>query len=144
MSQKIRFGLIWQMTLSFGILAILTISLYGGMNYRRNRLDLENRILSNMDFRTSVSAKEIDSWLLTRIVALESKADNYRIKPTLDLTKTGGLSNNPFLSWDESTYGISECYIGTPEKKFYFAGDWLAPDDFDPTSRPWYQSAVKE
>ncbi|MBN2628020.1 MAG: methyl-accepting chemotaxis protein [Spirochaetales bacterium] len=144
MSQKIRFGLIWQMTLSFGILAILTISLYGGMNYRRNRLDLENRILSNMDFRTSVSAKEIDSWLLTRIVALESKADNYRIKPTLDLTRTGGLSNNPFLSWDESTCGISECYIGTPEKKFYFGGDWLAPDDFDPTSRPWYQSAVKE
>ncbi len=132
------------MAFYFSVSAVLLITLFGLLIYSREKKSLYENVFTTMDFNTLVLSESIDDWLLLRIAAMESRKTILEKDGTLGLVIQGGSSNNPYLAGDPDQYGVGVFYLGLPDGRFLFGGDWAAPDDFDSTSRPWYREAESE
>ena len=142
MKSKLFFSMKLRMSIAFGLVAITIVSIFGTVIYLRERDNLQFKLLQGLSLGAEISSEKIDGWLQLRVSALESRKTVFEKPGALDLAISGGPGNNPYLSGDKDQYGLEFLYIGVPDKKFYYGGDWVAPSDFDPTSRPWYSAAV--
>jgi methyl-accepting chemotaxis protein len=55
-----------------------------------------------------------------------------------------GTDYIPILSQSEKSAKFDAAYMGATDKKMYSTHDLGVPADYDPSTRPWYQQAVKE
>jgi len=142
MKNKLFFSMKLRMSIAFSIVAVILVSLFGYINYLREKDSLRFTVLQGLSKNAEISAEKIDGWIKLRLAALESRKTIIEQNGSLDLVISGGPGNNPYLKGDGEKYGVEFLYVGTPDMKFYYGGDWIAPADFDPTSRPWYSAAV--
>ena len=49
---------------------------------------------------------------------------------------------NGFKGFAESHKGVQSIYIGTVDKKITIYPEQKMPENYDPTSRPWYKEAL--
>ena len=144
MKSKIFISMKLRMSLAFSLVAVVLISLFGYLNFIRERDNLQLKLVQGLSLNAQISAESINAWLNIRISALESRKTMLEQEGSLDLVFNGGPGNNLFLKGDGKKYGLDTLYVGTPEGKFYYGGDWIAPPEFDPTSRPWYTAAISK
>lgn len=77
------------------------------------------------------NTREIESWAQDKINILSS------LKPILAST-----DKTSYLQQAQSSGGFKITYIGSATKQMDFSHDAGLPDDYDPTTRPWYQMAA--
>jgi len=138
------FSMKLKMSIAFSLVAVILISLYGVINFNREKKGLQESILQELSLHSEIYTEEIDSWFNIRIAALESRKTIVEQEGSLDLIISGGAEKNGCLKGNAGKYGLESFYIGLPDKRIFYGGDWNLPADFDPTSRPWYTKAVKK
>lgn len=131
-----------RLSLWFSLVAFVLVSAFGSVNLLRERDNARNSLSRGLDLESEITAQKIDGWIRLRIAALESRKSILEEPGAVDVVRTGGHGSNGYLRGDAEIYGVEFLYIGTPDGKFYYGGDWIAPPEFDPTSRPWYTAAV--
>jgi len=142
MKKKVYVSMKVRLSLWFSLVAVILVSAFGMTNWSREKDNLSRSLIEGLTLSTEVAAQQIDGWIMLRLAALESRKTILEQNGTLDLVRTGGPGNNAFLAGDADKYGTDFMYVGTPSGEFYYGGDWVAPPEFDPVSRPWFGKAV--
>ena len=111
---------------------LVALAVTGGVSYW---LVSQQQRVTNIDMLSAVARGNVDAiadWAASKkrlIEALPPALDNDDFVPALQQTAAAG--------------GFSQVYVGLPDKRLITNDNWQPPEDYDPTQRPWYQSAVE-
>ncbi|WP_052444910.1 PDC sensor domain-containing protein [Chromohalobacter japonicus] len=111
---------------------LVALAVTGGVSYW---LVSQQQRATNIDMLSAVARGNVDAiadWAASKkrlIEALPPALDNDDFVPALQQTAAAG--------------GFSQVYVGLPDKRLITNDNWQPPEDYDPTQRPWYQSAVE-
>ncbi|MCK0715161.1 methyl-accepting chemotaxis protein [Chromohalobacter sarecensis] len=111
---------------------LVALAAMGGVNYW---LVSQHQRAINTDMLDGVArghVESIENWAVSKkrlIEALPPALDNDDFVPALQQTAVAG--------------DFSQVYVGLPDKRLITNDNWQPPEDYDPTQRPWYQSAVE-
>ena len=111
---------------------LVALAVTGGVSYW---LVSQQQRATNIDMLSAVARGNVDAiadWATSKkrlIEALPPALDNDDFVPALQQTAAAG--------------GFSQVYVGLPDKRLITNDNWQPPEDYDPTQRPWYQSAVE-
>ena len=120
---------------------IVTIILFIVFNVNQLQQEVEenqyNRLIADM----SNVASDFSIWISDKKMMLETAKDVVDNFSYDQLTSTS--TDNPFLKINETNPDIPELYVGLSDGRFLSGNDWLAPEDYDPRNRIWYQEAIE-
>ncbi len=111
---------------------LVALAATGGVSYW---LVSQHQRTTNIDTLSAVARGHVDAiedWAASKkrlTEALPPALENDDFVPALQQTAAAG--------------GFSQVYVGLPDKRLITNDDWEPPEDYDPTQRPWYQSAVE-
>ncbi|MDV6318292.1 methyl-accepting chemotaxis protein [Chromohalobacter sp. HP20-39] len=111
---------------------LVALAATGGVNYW---LVSQHQRTINADMLDGVArghVESIENWAVSKkrlIEALPPALGSDRLVPALQQAATAG--------------GFSQVYVGLPDKRLITNDNWQPPEDYDPTQRPWYRSAVE-
>ncbi len=142
--RKDRFyGIGFKISFMFSLLAVILIVLMSFSSYREEKRSLSSQIFTKLELMVSNGVGEVNGWFMQRKEIIDCTAQMYNSLDTLNSLLSFPPNENPLLILGETTSGLKSLYMATAEKKFYTGSGWLAPDDYDPTGRPWYKGAVE-
>lgn len=144
MSKNKQFSMKLKMAISFSLVAVLLISLFGIINYYKQKTNLHSSIIKELTLNSEINSQRIDSWMNKRIASLETRKIILKENGIIELILSDNIGENIYLKGDEEKIGNSNFYIGTPDKRFLGSDGWIPDFDYDPTVRPWYTAAVKK
>lgn len=116
-----------------GCAAIVLITLASAtiVNHRLVNRHLKINTTQNLDELSVAHALAISEWVDMQKAVVNS------VVPAALLDDP-----RPFLVQAQKSSRLASAYAGYPDKRMIFGVDQYLPQDFDPTSRPWYQGAV--
>ncbi|MBM7559523.1 PDC sensor domain-containing protein [Marinitoga litoralis] len=127
--------------LSFiSILLIIGIGLFFSINYYNINL---NKTQDYIKSENSVVSTFIDDYF-KELIHFAETFGNDKIFIDAEFSKESEKKALEILkNYQSSNKNIAYIYAGYKSKKMVI-NDWIAPDDYDPTIRPWYKEGVKE
>ncbi|WP_277810467.1 methyl-accepting chemotaxis protein [Chromohalobacter canadensis] len=111
---------------------LVALAATGGVSYW---LVSQHQRTTNIDTLSAVARGHVDAiedWAVSKkrlTEALPPALESDDFVPALQQTAAAG--------------GFSQVYVGLPNKRLITNDDWQPPEDYDPTQRPWYRSAVE-
>ncbi|MCK8058127.1 MULTISPECIES: methyl-accepting chemotaxis protein [unclassified Fusibacter] len=136
---KLKFKLITV----FVALTILSISILGTLTYFKSQTILSAEVGAMTNTFVSQLSENLSYQMQTyrNSATLIGKSnffgETYRTKEGKELEKL-------FAHYVAEFPKVSNIYVGFKDKSFYISPSVDLPSDYDPTSRPWYQDAMKE
>ncbi len=136
-----RYSISIKMMLVFSLLtfSLLTVISLIGYFYKKNQI--EGVILNELTLRVDNAAIDIESWFLQRKSVVDASTRMFEKRSTFTTLTSQSKALNPYLVLDKTKSVLDFLFIGTKDKLFYAGLDWLAPEGWDPTVRPWYKKA---
>lgn len=134
----------WRITSLIAILLIISLSIVFAISAyftsSRMKEDVQNTGHSIVD---SVKTN-VETQLENYASSLGTFAENPMLLQHLQAEEieTGRITG-PFVAFIEHNPLVKMVYVGTEKKEIFIEPAVDLPDDFDPTSRPWYTSAVE-
>ena len=126
-----------------GLLSVSIISL-GFFSYRNSRQVLITEYISSSETITNKLNATLDTFLASNEQNIELLSKDVNVIDILDKPEEDLMHFYQALqNFKEAYPDIQTVYIGTTTKKMYLYPQLELPSDFDPTSRPWYQDAIK-
>ncbi len=134
------------------LLLVITIPLcvLGYMSYSKSYNVLHEKLISSSQETTVLAQKIIDGYFSTIEIQLEMLTDNTNLRRINELQKEDVDKDvaqdkiDEYLRLNkEKNINIEHSYIVDNSKNLYIYPYVELPDDFDPTTRPWYTEAVK-
>ncbi|MCI0509842.1 methyl-accepting chemotaxis sensory transducer with Cache sensor [Chromohalobacter marismortui] len=110
---------------------LVALAVTGGVSYW---LVSQQQRATNIDMLSALARGNVDAiadWATSKkrlIEALPPALESDDFVPALQQTAAAG--------------NFSQVYVGLPDKRLITNDNWQPPEDYDPTQRPWYQSAV--
>src|SRR6056297_2198623 len=124
----------------FVIILIIASSIMGIMAYRESY----NTLLTTVQDDTLQLTKEFEKTLTNYFSIYESSLNLLSKNESIENFNSNSLNEmlGDFKDYLELNPLINYVYLGLPNKDFHIE-PYADMGDFDPTSRPWYQDAVK-
>lgn len=129
-----------KMILAFVVVIALPLAVLGTLSYRATaNLVYKGYTSSNLELVKQVE-ESVASYMLSYKTAAELFSDMETSKTLYESATSKKFMLEGFKRYIEEHEDVLSVYMGT-EKKEMIDPTWDAPDDYDPTSRPWYQLA---
>lgn len=126
-----------------GLLSISILSL-GFFSYNNSRDVLEDQFINNAEEIAGKLNETLDTFLLANEQNVEMLSNNFNVTDILQMPEEDHkYLYNVLENYQEAHPDIMSVYIGTHNKKMFIFPEQQLPEGYDPTSRPWYQDAVK-
>ncbi|WP_349409611.1 methyl-accepting chemotaxis protein [Pseudalkalibacillus sp. SCS-8] len=133
---------------------ILFVSLFSVafLTYDRVKGTME----TNVEAQTEAKVEQMSSYISTYLSGIEETLKRYsqdeRVITALESANeeaenedsTWKVVDEDFANYLELNKNVAYLYIASPNKKMKITPTLELPEDYDPTSRPWYQSATKD
>lgn len=126
------------------VLIIVPIVALGIISYTSAKSALTQRLkVTSMQVTENVNGR-IDTFLANKEQNLDILANNSNMTDVLYMKEDQlPFVYNSLQTFKEAQPDVLNAYIGTYNKKMFVYPSTQLPADYDPTSRPWYQEAVK-
>ncbi|CAH2214847.1 methyl-accepting chemotaxis protein [Tepidibacter aestuarii] len=128
----------------------IPLCILGYMSYSKAYDVLDENLISSSHHTIGLAEKIIDGYFSTIEIQLDMLTDNTNLKRVNELKKEGIDKEAAQHKIDEylrlnkeKNINIEHSYIVDNSKNLYIYPYVELPDDFDPTTRPWYTGAVK-
>jgi methyl-accepting chemotaxis protein len=141
--QRVKVSIKVKNVLWFSLLAAVIILLLTISNYFRETASLNQSIRTEYRLKTDSSSASIEEWFDRRRSLVDMYAGLLSNEEFFNEVTASGRGNNPYLLPDKELVGVDYFFIGTPNKEFYVGLDWIAPPEYDPTSRVWYEDPTR-
>lgn len=143
-AKKIKTTIKFKLILMFTLLIIVPLSILGVNSYYKSSnllkqsleessLELTKQINSSIEYYTNAYEESIGQ--------LSKDANTQQITTHPEFSP---WMISSFKGFVESHNGVQSVYIGTTDKKFTIYPEQKMPDNYDPTSRPWYKAALSK
>jgi methyl-accepting chemotaxis protein len=144
MSRTVKFSIKAKLILLIvGLLSISIISL-GFFSYTNSRKVLLNQYTSSSESIAGKLNETLDGFLISNEQNIEMLSNNLNVTDILSKPIEEHIYlYNVLQNYQEAHTDIQTVYLGTNTKKMFLYPSVNLPADFDPTSRPWYQDAIK-
>jgi methyl-accepting chemotaxis protein len=144
MSRTVKFSIRAKLILLIvGLLSISIISL-GFFSYTNSRKVLLNQYTSSSESIAGKLNETLDGFLVSNEQNIEMLSNNLNVTDILSKPVEEHIYlYNVLQNYQEAHADIQTVYLGTNTKKMFLYPSVNLPADFDPTSRPWYQDAIK-
>lgn len=125
------------------LLSISIISL-GAVSYNHSKTEMTNQFIRNSEIISDKLNQSLDSFLTNNEQNLEMLSNNFNVTDILSMPSEEYIYlNNALKEYQAAHPDVQTVYLGTHTKQMFLYPAVGLPADFDPTSRPWYQDAVK-
>lgn len=121
-------------------LLVLTIVILVGYNVTQLRDEITERQYISIINDLSGISNEFSIWISNKKDMLDTTKDvidNFTYEEV-----TQWHTENPYLNINNDNPDVTQVYIGLRDGSFITGGQWVPPDDYDPTTRVWYQGAL--
>ncbi|WP_187296213.1 methyl-accepting chemotaxis protein [Tepidibacter mesophilus] len=134
------------------LLLVITVPLctLGYMSYSKSYHILNDNLIDSSHDTTVLTEQIIDGYFSTIEIQLDMLADNTNLRRINELQREDinkEVAQNKIEEYlrlnKEKNINIEHSYIVDNSKKIYIHPYVELPDDFDPTTRPWYIKAVE-
>jgi methyl-accepting chemotaxis protein len=126
-----------------GLLSISIITL-GFFSYTNSREVLIEEFVDNSEIIAAKLNETLDTFLISNEQNIEMLSNNFNVTDILSKPEEEHIYLfNALQNYQEAHPDIQTVYLGTHTKKMFLFPQVGLPADFDPTSRPWYQDAIK-
>ena len=126
-----------------GLLSVSIISL-GFFSYTNSKEVLTKQFISNSEEIAAKLNETLDTFLIGNEQNVEMLSNNFNITDILTKpVEEHKYLYNALQNYKDAHPDIQTVYLGTYTKKMFLYPETKLPADFDPTSRPWYQDAIK-
>lgn len=144
-SQKRTTSIKNKLVLLLVTLVVIPIIALGSMSYITARDILSTELKSSSKQITDKINYAFDNYFESNEKNLDMLSKNFNITDVLS-KKPEEIKYvyNALGNVKDSHPDVANVYIGTHNKKMYLYPESELPADYDPTTRPWYQKAVKE
>jgi methyl-accepting chemotaxis protein len=127
-----------KIVISVFVMFCITLMAVSGFSYLNVKELLLDNIISEMHAVVNGVSMEVDGWLNTKAKTVETTGLIIQAS-----SKDGEITKNHLQAFKNDPH-IYDIYIGFDENGGVLdGGDWVAPDDYDARTRPWYKEAVK-
>lgn len=128
----------FRIVISLLILSIVIFTTYNAYDLStKNNENIYNRLIQDLYQDTT----DFTTWLERKKEIVDTArdfVDNFSIDEVIARS-----TMNPYLNINNDDQNISQIYIGLADGEFITGGEWIPPEDYDPTSRVWYREAVQ-
>jgi methyl-accepting chemotaxis protein len=144
MSGTVKFSIKAKLILLIvGLLSISIISL-GFFSFTNSRKVLIDQYISSSESIAAKLNETLDGFLTSNEQNIEMLSNNLNVTEILTKPVEEHIYlYNVLQNYQEAHKDIQTVYLGTNTKKMFLYPSVDLPADFDPTSRPWYQDAIK-
>jgi methyl-accepting chemotaxis protein len=126
-----------------GLLSVSIISL-GFFSYTNSKTVLIDEFVDNSEIIAAKLNETLDTFLISNEQNIEMLSNNFNVTDILTKPVEEHIYlHNALQNYQEAHPDIQTVYLGTGTKQMFLYPAVGLPADFDPTSRPWYQDAVK-
>lgn len=126
-----------------GLLSISIISL-GFFSYTNSRNVLLNQYTTSSESIAGKLNETLDGFLVSNEQNIEMLSNNLNVTDILSKPVEEHMYlYNVLQNYQEAHSDIQTVYLGTNTKQMFLYPNVNLPAGFDPTSRPWYQDAIK-
>jgi methyl-accepting chemotaxis protein len=128
------------------IVGLLTVSIMslGFFSYTNSRQVLLDQYISSSELIAGKLNESLEGFLTSNEQNIEMLSNNLNVTEILSKpVEEHVYLENVLQNYQESHGDIQTVYLGTSTKKMFLYPSVDLPADFDPTSRPWYQDAIK-
>lgn len=126
-----------------GLLSITIVSL-GFFSYKDSKEALTTQFINNSEEIATKLNETLDIFLISNEQNVEMLSNNFNVTDILSKpVEEHVYLYNALQNYQEAHPDIQTVYLGTHTKSMFLYPQVDLPADFDPTSRPWYQDAIK-
>lgn len=142
--KQVKFSIGFKIIILLVMLIATSVNSLGIINYNNSRDEMMKQFIGNSEIIAKNLDENLDSFLTNNEQNLEMLSNNYNIKDILSMPEEEYIYlYNALQNYQEAHPDIQTVYLGTHTKQMMLFPSTSLPADFDPTSRPWYQDAVK-
>lgn len=131
----------WKLIFSFAVILLIPGLIIGYISYETAKSRLSDQLIRSADENVALLDRVIESDISSRIKDLEYLSG---LVDSEALKGTGQQARTYLEEYIKLHPEMNTIFIGMPDKRFMNAPRVDLGADFDPTSRPWYQAAMKD
>ncbi|TCT22637.1 methyl-accepting chemotaxis protein [Melghiribacillus thermohalophilus] len=133
---------------TFTLLFILVLASVSTITYISTKSSIEEEIKISAQDSVQEMKRNIELYLKHYMNSIERYARNEGLQSFIKDQINGEDTSfapikNDFATYNETYPNVELTYFGLSNKTFYSEPEIELPDDWDPTSRPWYQVAAE-
>lgn len=143
-TNKIKFSIRTRLILMIVVLLSVSIISSGAFSYRDAKKEMTNQFIANSEIIADALGQNLEGFLTSNEQNLEMLSNNFNVTDILSMPPEEYIYlNNALEGYQKAHPDVQTVYLGTHTKQMFLYPQVGLPADFDPTSRPWYQEAVK-
>ena len=141
-ARKFKTTIKFKLISMFTLLIIIPLSILGATSYYKS----SSLLKQSLEESSLELTKQINSSVQYYTNAYEESILQMSKDPNVQQITThpefAPWMTNGFKGFLDSHKGVQSIYIGTVDKKMFICPDQKMPENYDPTSRPWYKEAL--
>lgn len=143
-TNSIKFSIRVKLILLIVVLLSISITSLGITSYNIAKKEMTDQFINSSEMIGNKLNQGLDEFLTSNEQNLEMLSNNFNVTDILSMPPEEYMYlNNALQNYQEAHPDIQTVYLGTHTKQMFLYPAVGLPADFDPTSRPWYQEAVK-